>query len=179
MKLKADKRWIITVVVLSICVSMLLTFASERALDNTGYIISFIVLLAFISIGIFFDIIGVAVTSAKETPFHSMASHREKGAAEALRLIRKAERVSSVCNDVVGDIAGIVSGATAAVIVTSLARDFSLSNVLLQLAVTGLVSGVTIGGKALGKTAAINNSTGIILFVGKIIYFLTHLFGKK
>ena len=179
MKIKSDKRWIITVVVMSICISVLLTFASDRALEDTGYIVSFIVLLAFISIGIFFDVIGVAVTSARETPFHSMASHKEKGALEALRLIRKAERVSSVCNDVVGDIAGIVSGATAAVIVASLARDFSLNNVLLHLAVTGIVSGVTIGGKALGKTVARNNSTGIVLGAGKIIYFVKRIFGKK
>lgn len=53
-------------------------------------------------------------------PFHSMAAHREKGAKEALMLLRSASRVSSVCNDVVGDICGIVSGSTAAVIVTRL-----------------------------------------------------------
>ncbi|MBR5381210.1 MAG: hypothetical protein IK136_01175 [Oscillospiraceae bacterium] len=179
MKRKADKRWIALVVGLSVCISVVLSFASERALDGAGYIVAFLVLLAFIAVGIFFDIIGVAVTTAVETPFHSMASHRELGAAEAIGLLRKAEKVSSVCNDVVGDIAGIVSGATAAVIVVSLARDLSVRNAVLQLAVTGIVSGVTIGGKAVGKTIAINNSTQIVLSAGKVLYFIAHLFGRR
>ena len=179
MKRKADKRWIILVIVMSICISIVFSLASERALDGTGYVVAFAVLLLFILIGILFDIIGVAVTSASETPFHSMASHREKGAAEAIKLIRKAERVSSVCNDVVGDISGIISGTTAAVIVAGISQDFSLNTVFTQLIVTGLVSGATIGGKAVGKTVAMNSSTRIVLGAGKIIYFFTHLFSDK
>jgi len=177
--MKADKRWIILLVTMSITISIVFTVLSERALDGSGYIVAFVVLLAFILIGILFDIIGVAVTSAVEPPFHSMASHKEKGAIEALSLLRRAEKVSSICNDVVGDISGIVSGTTAAIIVTNLNRDFSLSVMVMQLVVTGVVAGATIGGKAMGKTAAINNSTQIVLSVGKAIYFVTHLFKKK
>ena len=63
-----------------------------------------------------------------------------------------------MCNDVVGDICGIVSGSTAAVIVTHLQRDLSTTSVLISIGVTALISGITIGGKALGKTVAINDS---------------------
>lgn len=57
-----------------------------------------------------------------------------------------------MCNDVVGDICGIVSGSTAAVIVVQLQRDFSTTSILISIGVTALISGITIGGKALGKS---------------------------
>ena len=89
-------------------------------MENAGLLLALLILALFIGLGILFDIIGVAVTAADPRPFHSMAAHKEKGAKEALKLLRNADRVSSVCNDVVGDICGIVSGATGAVIVARL-----------------------------------------------------------
>jgi CBS domain containing-hemolysin-like protein len=179
MKRRTDKRWVISIVILSIAISVVFSLASEYALNGTGYFVAFVVLLIFILIGVVFDIIGVAVTSATETPFHSMASHKEPGAAEALRLLKKADKVASICNDVVGDICGIVSGTTAATIVANIIKDLSVEGAALQLVVTGLVAGATIGGKAMGKNAAVNNSTQIVLGVGKIIHFTTHFFRKK
>ena len=97
------------------------------------------------------------------------------GAKEALVLLRNAGRVSSVCNDVVGDICGIVSGTTTAVIVVRLQTAFALpESVLLSVAVTALVSGLTIGGKALGKTVALNKSTSVVYWVGRFL----HLFHR-
>ena len=69
---------------------------------------AFIVLLLIVFLGILFDIIGVAVMSANEKPFHSMAAKKLPGAVEAMKLLRSAEKVSSFCNDVVGDICGVV-----------------------------------------------------------------------
>ena len=146
--------WPIRVFFISICLSAALSVISSELLSAASLAASFAILAGFIGLGILFDIIGVAVTAADEKPFHSMASHREPGAKEALRLIRGADKVSSFCNDVVGDICGIVSGTTAAVIVVELQRHLSVQGVLLSLAVTALVSGLTIGGKALGKTFA-------------------------
>ena len=73
-------------------------------------------LIVLISIGVITDVIGTAVTSADEQPFIAMASKRIRGAKQALQLIRKAERVSSLLNDVVGDIVGVVSGSAGSVI---------------------------------------------------------------
>ena len=84
-------------------------------------------------------------------------------------LLRNAERVASVCNDVVGDICGIVSGATGAVIVTQLQRALSLQSVLISVGVTALISGMTIGGKALGKTVAIKKSTQVVYWAGRFL----------
>ena len=167
-------RWAVQVFFLAIALSAALSLVSETSLNGAGAAAA-LVLAVFIGLGILFDIIGVAVTAADPRPFHSMAAHKEPGAREALMLLRNAGRVSSVCNDVVGDICGIVSGTTTAVIVVRLQTAFALpESVLLSVAVTALVSGLTIGGKALGKTVALNKSTSVVYWVGRFL----HLFHR-
>ena len=167
-------RWAIQVFFLSVVLSAVLSLASEEALDGAGMALAFVVLACFILLGIVFDIIGVAVTAADPKPFHAMAAHKEKGAKQSLMLLRNAGRVSSVCNDVVGDICGIVSGATGAVIVTQLQQALNLRTVLISVTVTALVSGLTIGGKALGKTVAIKKSTQVVYWAGRFLYVFRH-----
>ena len=152
--------------------SAVLSFFSSTALSGAGIWIAALVLVIFIGLGILFDMVGVAVTAADPRPFHSMA---EKGGREAVRLLSKANEVSSFCNDVVGDICGIVSGSTAAVIVTQLQRGLNTTSVLISIAVTALISGATIGGKALGKKVAINDSTSVVYRVARVMHTL-HLF---
>ena len=172
-KKKSGCSWALRVFLLAVALSALLSFFSSTALEGTGYAVAIIVLAVFIAI--VFDMIGVAVTAADPKPFHSMAAHREKGAKEAIRLLKNANQVSSFCNDVVGDICGIVSGSTAAVIVVELQRDLSTTSILISIAVTALISGITIGGKALGKTVAINECTGVVYRVARLMHTL-HLY---
>ena len=160
---------------IAVTLSAALSFASDQALDGAGLVVAFAVLLAFILLGIVFDVIGVSVTAADEKPFHSMAARKTPGAREALNLIRKADKVSSFCNDVVGDICGIISGSTGAVIVVQMQAAFSfLPMVVTSLAVTALTSGLTIGGKALGKSFAIAKSTAVLQLVGRILHLFSH-----
>ncbi len=170
-----SSHWAMQVFVLAVALSAALSLISSTALTGAGYVVAVSVLVAFIALGIVFDMIGVAVTAADPRPFHSMASHKEKGGKQAIRLLQNASRVSSVCNDVVGDICGIVSGTTAAVIVTRLQQDFSTTSVLIAIALTALISGLTIGGKALAKTVAINDCTRVVHRVALIMYAL-HLY---
>lgn len=167
-------RWPLQVFGLAIVLSAALSLASESVLSDAGTAVALLILVFFIVLGIVFDVIGVAVTAADPKPFHSMAAHREKGATESLMLLRNAGRVSSVCNDVVGDICGIVSGSTAAVIVVRLQTALSVQSVLLSVAVTALLSGLTIGGKALGKAFALSKSTQVVYFAGRFL----HLFHR-
>lgn len=172
-KEKAAKKripWAVQVFFLSILISAALSFISAEALAGAGVVVAFAILMLFILLGILFDIIGVAVTAADERPFHSMAAHRTPGAREALRLIRKANEVSSFCNDVVGDICGIVSGTTAAVIVVRLHESFGFESIVTSLAMTALASGMTIGGKAIGKSFAIEKSTSVLRMVGRFLH---------
>ena len=168
-------RWVVTIFLVTIFISAAIMLISDELMSKTGLVVSFVILLLIVLIGIVFDIIGVAVTAADPRPFHSMASHKEKGAKESLMLIRNASRVSSICNDVVGDICGIVSGATGAVIVTQLQKSFSTQSVLISVAVTALVSGLTIGGKAMCKPFAMKQSKRVIYLAGRIL----HLFSGK
>jgi len=170
---KKKMPWALYVFFLSLLISAALSFLSNEALAGAGLTLAFGVLIAFIMLGIVFDIIGVAVTAADERPFHSMAAHRMPGAREALRLIRKANQVSSFCNDVVGDICGIVSGSTAAVIVVRLHEAFGAESIITSLAITSLASGLTIGGKAIGKTFAIDKSTTVLCLVGRFLHFFS------
>ena len=168
-------RWALTAFVMAVALSGLLSLSSEAILENAGLLLALLILALFIGLGILSDIIGVAVTAADPRPFHSMAAHKEPGAKEALVLLRNAGRVSSVCNDVVGDICGIVSRTPTAVLVVRHQTAFALpESVLLSVAVTALVSGLTIGGKALGKTVALNKSTSVVYWVGRFL----HLFHR-
>ena len=167
---KSDIRWAIRIVVSSIVLATVFTLLSTAALAEAGYILSFSILLFLIILGILFDMIGVAVTAADETPFHSMAARRGRGAKEAIRLIKNADRVSNVCNDVVGDITGIITGTTMAVLATRLVADYNLPSLAINLAISGFVVGLTIGGKALGKGAAIRGSTQVVHVVALVIY---------
>ncbi len=172
---KSSSRWAVQVFFIAVTLSAALSFASDQALDGAGLVVAFAVLLAFILLGIVFDVIGVSVTAADEKPFHSMAARKTPGAREALNLIRKADKVSSFCNDVVGDICGIISGSTGAVIVVQMQAAFSfLPMVVTSLAVTALTSGLTIGGKALGKSFAIAKSTAVLQLVGRILHLFSH-----
>ena len=113
--------------------------------------------------------IGVAVQSASEAPFHSMNSRRVKGADIAVRFKKNSDKTSSFCNDVVGDICGIISGTAGSIIAAKIALKFNFNEFNTILIITGLISALTIGGKALGKTIAINKSNYILYEFAKII----------
>ena len=102
-----------------------------------------------------------------------MAAHRVRGAKEAVWMTRNAEKVSSICNDVVGDICGIVSGATGALIVANITAGMDgVGVVLVSLLITGLISALTIGGKAAGKGVAMAFSSRVLSICGRILSVL-------
>ena len=122
-------RWVVTIMAVSFVLSVVMSYISNEALNSAGTVLSFVVLFFFIGLGIVFDMIGVAATSGTEKEFHSMAAHKVRGAREAVWMVRNAEKVSSICNDVVGDICGIISGATGALIVIGASTNAPFSNV--------------------------------------------------
>ncbi len=165
-------RWVVTIFLVTIFVSGAITLISEEIMSNSSIAVSFVILLVIVLIGIFFDVLGVAVTAADETPFHSMAARKVPGAQESIRLLRNAERVSSICNDVIGDICGVVSGSASATIAAQVLLHFDFSwPKLVSLVMSAVVSALTVGGKAIGKTFAVNSSTSIVHFAGKVIAF--------
>ena len=164
-------RWAVTIFLITIFISGLISLISDEVMASSSLGVAFLILFVIIFVGIIFDIIGMAVATAEEKPFHSMAARKVPGAQEAIRLLRNAERVSSICNDVVGDICGVVSGSASATIASLI-----LANVELDwprgigLLMSALAAGFTVGGKAVGKTIAVNSATEIVHTVGKILW---------
>ena len=168
-------RWVVTIFIVTIFISGTISLLSDLIMENSSMAVAFLILLAIILIGIIFDIIGMAVASADEKPFHSMAARKVPGAQEAIKLLRNAERVSSICNDVVGDICGVVSGSASATIAVQILKEFDFSwPQIVSLAMSALAAGLTVGGKAIGKSFAVNSSTAIVHAVGKIVGLLNN-----
>ena len=173
-------RWVVTIFFVTIFVSGAITMLSDMIMSGSGILVAFLILLAIVFVGIVFDIIGVAVASADEKPFHAMAARKVPGAKDSIMLLRNAERVSSICNDVVGDICGVVSGSAsatiAALILTSVEVGWPKG---VSLLMSALVAGLTVGGKAIGKTIAVKSCTKIVHLVGRVIHGWNRFTKKK
>ena len=173
-------KWVVTIFFVTILISGTISLVSDEVMANSSVAVAFVILLAIIFLGIIFDIIGMAVATADEKPFHSMAARKVPGAHEAIRLLRNAERVSSICNDVVGDICGVVSGSAsatiAALILTNVENGWPRG---ISLLMSALVAGLTVGGKAIGKTVAVSSCTQIVHLVGRMIHNWNRFTKKK
>jgi hypothetical protein len=133
-------------------------------------ILSFLFLFLVIIIGIIADIIGTSVATVSEVPFHAKSAKKVFGAQEGLYLIRNADRVANICSDVIGDIAGTLSGAMGiALAVQILLYLPQVQAVLLNMLITGVITALTIAGKAKGKSIALSRSSDVIFFAGRLL----------
>jgi len=164
-------KWPLIVLLLSFCLSFAFGVVSELALSGAGIIVSIVVIIVFIVISIFSDMVGVAVTAADLSPFRAMASKKVRGAKEGIKLIKNADKVASVCADVIGDICGILSGAAGATVTIALIND-SMNNfvtIVIASLVSAVIAALTIFGKAFFKKYSMKHCEKIILFIGKIL----------
>ncbi|MCI8277798.1 MAG: hypothetical protein HFJ46_07875 [Clostridia bacterium] len=162
--------WIIVVLVSTFLLSLLFSYISNTAITKLDLIPGIIILVLVILVGVFFDLVGVAVTVANEEHFHAQASKKIKGSKTAIKLIRNSAKVSNFCADVIGDICGVLSGAISAIIALKLTESYGMSS-YFQFVISALVASFTVGGKAFTKEIAKNKSTEIISFITKIINF--------
>ena len=159
--------------VITLFLSIVLTGITNMLLTKLGLVFALLVLLVIISIGVLFDMIGVAVTAANESSFHSMAAKKVYGANLAFRLVRHADKVSSFCSDVVGDICGTISGAAAALIVYRwLINDYVINPDTVSLLMVAFIAAITVGGKSAGKSIAIDNCREITYLSAKSIAWI-------
>lgn len=167
--------------ILTFFLSITISSLSSVWATSFAFYYSIIPLLLVIGVGILFDIIGTAVTAAHETPFHAMAADKVFGAKQAIWLVRRADRVANFCNDVVGDICGTASGSLNAVLIIEVSSRFArgLNTDLFSVISLGLVAAITVGGKAWGKSTAINGADRIIFKVGQALATWDSITGKK
>lgn len=175
---KNDIKWVVTIIVWTFVISVAINYSSSSVLPKLDIFQAFLLLFVLVMTGVVFDIIGIAVATATEVPFHSMASKHVKGAKQAIGLVGSADKVSNFCNDVVGDIVGIISGGTAAIIVAEISSGGANSTVL-SLVITAAVAALTVGGKAFGKGLAMRRANAIVYKVAVLIYYKDKVFGKK
>lgn len=171
MKNKTDFKWVLIVTILAFIISIVMTLFATITLENVSLFVAILITFLFILFGIIFDIIGVAVTSGDAIAFHSMSSRKVKGGKIGVKLMKNTSKVSSICCDVIGDVCGIVSGTSGVVIVSLIIKLTDINELLVSLLVTGLISALTIGGKALGKGFAVNKSKEIVTGVSKMLSF--------
>ncbi|GEL77376.1 hypothetical protein [Tenuibacillus multivorans] len=174
--IKKSLRFSISIAVITLVLAAIFSIASTSVLSGTSWAIGLIIVFIIVFIGVFFDMMGIAAAAASETPFHSMAAEKVPGSKQAIIIVRNADRFASFCNDVIGDIAGIVSGAASTLVVIQLAAVINTNGVDLQsvlnIILTSIVAALTVGGKAFGKTLAMTKSTEIILMAGKTVSFV-------
>lgn len=167
-KENSNMKWAIQAFILTFVLSATVSFISNNGIQKLNLFLSILILIFVIFIGIFFDIVGVAVTVAPEEHFHAKATKKAKGAKTSLKLIKNASKVANVCADVIGDICGVVSGAISAMIALKIANTYNVSS-NIQFIISALVASITVSGKAIGKSIANNQSATIVNMVGKAI----------
>ena len=113
--------------------------------------------------------VGISITVADIKTFNSMATKKVRGAKLAVKLIKNSEKASSFCNDVIGDICGIVSGSAGVALAAILSSSNNFDMFITTLVITAIIAALTIGGKAIGKATAINKSTVILFEFSKIV----------
>lgn len=103
-KENSELKWFMIVFITTFILSIIFSYISTNAISYLELLPAILILILTIFVGIIFDIIGVAVTVAKEEEMHAKASKKIQGAKTSIKLIRNSSKVSNICADVIGDI---------------------------------------------------------------------------
>lgn len=176
-KIKSSIKFSLTIAVITFVLAAIFSSFSSTILPKVSWMLGMILVLFFVVIGIFFDMLGIAAAAADQRPLHAMAAEKVTGAREAVLIYKNADKFASFCNDVIGDISGIISGSALAIVIIEIGNLMNESpespmQLTLSIVLTSLIAALTVGGKALGKYFAMNASTSILLMTGKSIYFI-------
>ncbi|HOO11957.1 MAG TPA: hypothetical protein PK684_03275 [Bacillota bacterium] len=173
---KKKSRWAVLITLWTFLLALTFSSLSEMVVRNLPLAAAYVILIVIIIVGIVFDIIGIAVTASDQKPLNGMAAQRIPGAREAVMLHKNAGAVSNFCNDVIGDICGILSGAAGAVIVARFVTVYpNIKGAVLGVMLSSFIAAVTVGGKAIGKNIAIENASEITYKAGRFL----NLFNRK
>lgn len=171
-KARKQKSWVwsLKITIATLLLALVFSYFSDLTAQTENIVVT-ILLLVFLILGsIFFDGIGVAVTACELTPLVSMSSRKIYGAKTATKLVKNANKVSSICSDVIGDIFGIISGACSIVIVLAILKlTKTVGQEILTMVISSIVAALTVGGKAFIKNIAIKNSKEMVMFVARIV----------
>lgn len=147
------------------------SLASQAMVEKITVLpVALVLLSVVILIGILFDIVGVAAMAASEAPLNSMASHNVFGARQAVRLVRNAHRVASICNDVIGDVTGALSGAIGvSILFNVVVLPGKRHEIVAVSLMTAAVAALIVAGKAYAKSYAMRHCTSVMLLAGRVV----------
>ncbi len=165
---ESNTKWIIEAFIITFILSGIISYISQNGITKLNIVPAIIILVIVVFLGIFFDIVGVAVTVANEEHFHAKATKKAEGAKSSLNLIKNASKVANFCADVIGDICGVISGAIGTMIALKISNTYGATT-NIQFIISALIASITVGGKAIGKQIATKNSTEIVNKVGVIL----------
>ena len=170
--MKENKKWIITTFIITFFLAMLFGGVSNVVIEKMNIIMAVIVLVFVIALGIIFDMIGMAIATCEEAPFHAKAAKKHSGAKEVIKLLKEKDKATNICNDLIGDICGIISGSACALISVKLSAILNMDIVIVSLVLSALVATITVGGKAIGKGISMNNAENIMYMVGAVLHIV-------
>lgn len=164
--------WGMTILILSFFLSVLFSFLTEIAVNDSPVYICIIVLLVLLILNIGCDIIANAVVSCDVDGFNAMASRKIRGAKRAVTFCKHAEKIASIFSDVIGDICGIVSGSAGAVLAAYFGfAEGSVYGIIASILVSAVIGALTVGGKAFGKPVSIKYNSKIAFAFAKFTTF--------
>jgi len=164
--------------------AFILSFAMNASLqkvtENISIYFAVPLFLLVVGLGVITDALGLASAKANERAILSMASRKVKGAKESLWFVRNAPKMSSVFNDLMGDVSATVSGALAVAIVYKIKGVLpEASLLLLTSAGVALASFLTCGGKAVIKPFSLRRAENIVLLLGRTRKLMLRLTGRQ
>lgn len=172
-----SNTWIYKTILITFVMAIITSLISDQVISRTNLILAFLILFAIVFIGIVFDTIGIAVAASTEKPYHAMAAKGNVRARYAVQLVKNASQVSNFCNDVIGDICGIISGAAGATITIRIIARFPGQDLFwVSIIFSAILASVTVGGKAFGKELALNHHKEIVLQVSHVLQVLEEKF---
>ncbi len=174
-ELKKRKQliWTIKITIASFFISTLFGVLSQTAANKANVYILVFILLLFVFINIFFDGVAISVTTCDLKSLNSMAAQKVKNADIAVKLCKNGDKVASISADVVGDIAGILSGVCLGAIVLEIVKLAKISQdikiTVISATISGVISAITIGGKAFMKSVAMAKNLQYVMVCATII----------
>lgn len=164
-------RYIVLVGIASLFLAIVFTFFSEYFTSKLNSIILALVFLFFvILINIAADVVGTAVTAASHVPFNAKSAKRVRGAPHGLQLIKNADKVANLTNDMLSDITTTVGGALGISIAVQIINlNPAISQFWLNILITAFIAAVIVSGKAFSKKIALSHPNDVIFFVGRVL----------
>jgi CBS domain containing-hemolysin-like protein len=174
-------RYIFLVGIGSFFLAIVFTFLSETITSRLNSIIlSTLFLIVIIIINAVADLLGTSVTAASHTPFNAKSAKKVKGAPQGLRLIRNADKVANIANDVVGDITTTVGGALGISIVIQIMNlGPGFNQFWLNVLITALIASLIVSTKAIGKKIALSHPDDVIFAAGKLLAGIEDITGRS